>query len=296
MAAFNCVVCFEERAERLPLPKLSTLNGDTMRASDCNHPVCQACMAAFVVARVEEQRVFGIRCPFESCKVELHEQDIANLVSRGALSVDIQKRFAQLRKNDYTARVESFSDDTQVRTVEDYKLMKMLWASTRRCPRCNVLMQKSQGCNSFGCICGHRFNYSQAPRGCGDGIEDFDSVITLAADFQMDLQEAQRRVVDGQKKGITKYQRVLSMADQKQIPLSLAEVHMQAFLRQPSALEELREARCTRRLDKKAESLSSRLAISMDEAKHLLEQAKLGDAAAWARIRQARSGNGNATA
>jgi len=245
-------------------------------------------MAAFVVARVEEQKVFGIRCPFEACKNELHEQDIEKLVQRRLLAAEVLKRLADLRKQDYTARISALVDETQPHTVDDYKLMKKLWASTRRCPRCNVLMEKSEGCNSFGCICGHKFNFSNAPRGCGEGIEDFGSVISLAADFEMPLEAAILCVQEAQKKGIQKYQCVLSVANGRQIPRDLAELHVQASLRQESALAQLRSARHSRRLNKKAELLATRLGISLDDAKRLLEEAKTGDEATWARIRQAR--------
>lgn len=289
MTHFNCVVCFEERTERLPLPKLCTLNGDVLRTADCNHPVCQRCMAAFVVARVEEQRVFGICCPFEACKSELHEQDIQKLVELGALDGGVSKRLAELRKQDYSSRIAALTDEVCPFTVDDYRLMKKLWASTRRCPRCSVLIEKSEGCNSFGCTCGHKFNFSQAPRGCGDGIENFDSVISLAADFQMPLEEAKERVKDGQKKGITKYQHVLKQAMQKEIPLSLAEVHVQAILGQAAALEQLRDARNARKVNKKVELLVDQLGVSEDEARQLVEHAKNGDADARTKIRQAKN-------
>ena len=62
-------------------------------------------MAKFVAVRVEEQRVFGIRRPFEKCKNELHEQDIEILIKSGALAPKIGVRLAELRKQDYTARL-----------------------------------------------------------------------------------------------------------------------------------------------------------------------------------------------
>jgi len=294
-AAFQCLVCFEERTERLALPKLCTLNGDVLRAADCNHPICRECMAKFVAVRVEEQRAFGIRCPFEMCKNELHEQDIETLVKSGALAPQVGERLAELRKQDYTSRLSSLTDLTQLHSADDYKLMRRLWSSTRRCPRCNVIMERSEGCNSFGCICGHRFDFLKAPRGCGDGIEDFDSVLQLATEFDMPLNDATERVRQAHMKGIKNYQRVLSFATSKQIPLNLAEVHAQAILRQYSALEELRDARYKRRLARKANVLMTQLDISLERAVQLLQQAEIGDdtgghqqAEIRARIREAR--------
>lgn len=96
------------------------------------------------------------------------------------------------------------------------------------------------------------------------------------------------RVRQGHSQGIKKYQQVLSFAASKQIPLRLAEVHVQAILRQDSALEELRDARYKRRLNSKANVLMIKLGISMENAMQLLVQAKSGDEAVRERIRQAR--------
>jgi len=245
-------------------------------------------MASFVTARVEENLVFSIRCPFVDCKNELYEQDIDKLALGGHLSKEIQKRLTELRKQDYTSRVSDLMSETYAHTADDYKLMKKLWACTRRCPRCNVLMEKSEGCNSFGCICGHRFNFAQAPRGCGDGVDDFEAVISLAADFDMGMQEAISRVSDGRKKGIVKYARVLSQCSHKNISLDLAEVHVQAILGQPSACAQLREASKARRHQRKIQVLSGQMCISIEDAEQLLQLAESGDKAAWDKIRFAR--------
>lgn len=290
MGAFRCVVCFEDRTERLPLPKFATLNGDVLRQGDCNHPVCQACMAAFVTARVEEQQVFGIRCPFLSCRNELYEQDVEQLVQNGALAAEIGTRLSDLRKQDYKARISDLMDETQELTIDDYRMMKQLWASTRRCPRCNVLMEKSQGCNSFGCICGHRFTFTKAPRGYGDGDRDFEAVIGLAIEFQMHLPEARRCVEEGRQKGIKKYQQVLSLAKQREIRVDLAELHVLAGLGHESALAQLRESRAAKKLENKAKALGRQLGTPLHEARQLLEEAYAGDTVAQSLIRVARQG------
>jgi hypothetical protein len=151
-----------------------------------------------------------------------------------------------------------------------------------------VLIEKSEGCNSFGCICGHSFNFSKAPRGCGEGIKDFGSVINLAVDFQMPVEEAKQCVEKGHRKGIAKYQSVLSQARKRQIPISLAEVYVQAYLGQETALAQLRDARHSRRVIKKEQVLMTELHISLEEARQLLEDAKSGNESACTNIRQAR--------
>lgn len=232
--------------------------------------------------------MFGIRCPYLGCKNELYEKDIELLVERGVLAAPLGKQLAELRKQNYTARLEGFTDEMQPLTADDYKFMKKLWACTRRCPRCSVIIEKSEGCNDFGCICGHRFNFAKAPRGCGDGVADFGSVISLAADFDMALKDAMQQVQKAQSKGIEKYQRVLSTANGKQLPPEAAELHVQAELRQPAALAQLRAHRHERRVAKTVQLLVQTLGYSLQVASAIVQQAEKGDQAAWAKIREAK--------
>mmetsp|Transcript_79612 Transcript_79612/g.138167 ORF Transcript_79612/g.138167 Transcript_79612/m.138167 type:complete len:350 (-) Transcript_79612:118-1167(-) len=187
MAAFQCQVCFEWQTERLTLPPLSTINGEKYRGEDCLHPICITCMAAHVRARVEEQLVFGVRCPMLGCKHELHEQDIHRLVLSGALSCEISRRFSDLRARDFSARALDLSKFEH--EVHDLVLFQKLYTSMRLCPRCHVAIQRSQGCNSFGCICGHRFNYNKAPRICSGLNND---IISFAIQNNMSLPAARQ--------------------------------------------------------------------------------------------------------
>lgn len=194
MSNAACLVCFEEVKVRLALPELKTGNGDIFRSTDCHHPVCQTCVASFVVARVEEQRVFGICCPAEGCRTELHEQDVKHLVENGALDPAVRDKFIAYRSRDYTERARGFAQTMMKSGLqpEDYDVLRSLWQSTRLCPRCSLTIQKSGGCNSFYCICGHHFNYESAPRAVGEGIKNFGRVISLAEWLRIPVDEAQR--------------------------------------------------------------------------------------------------------
>lgn len=287
-STFRCDVCYEQCIHRLPLPKLTTTNGDVIRQADCMHPICRDCVAGFVRARVEQHMVFGVRCPSPGCRNEIQEQDVQALAKCGALAQEISDRFSELRKQDYTARAMSFSFETALST-DDLGLMRRLWSTTRRCPRCNVIMEKASGCDSFGCICGHKFNFATAPRGCGDGIHDFNSVISLCKSQELSVADAMKLVSDAGKKGIKRYDVVLSLASRLQIDVAAAELHARAFFGEQSALEEFEAARRERRTAKKVQVLSANLGIDQLEAMALLEKAKNGDQAAWALIRKARA-------
>mmetsp|Transcript_124569 Transcript_124569/g.265651 ORF Transcript_124569/g.265651 Transcript_124569/m.265651 type:complete len:245 (+) Transcript_124569:97-831(+) len=187
----KCEICFGTLdSKRLPLPPLKTGNGDVLRAGDCGHHICRTCMGRYVATRVEEQRVFDIRCPSVGCKNELYEKDLRRLVDCGALSHEICDRFVDLRARNYTTRAMAFSEES-AQTVEDFALLRHLWNATRLCPRCSVVIEKSHGCNSFYCICGHHFDYSSAPRAIGNGMKKYSRVIDLAERCQMSIKEAE---------------------------------------------------------------------------------------------------------
>merc|ERR1712039_98152 len=88
--------------------------------------------------------------------------------------------------------------------------------------------------------------------------------------------------------GIRKYGRVLSFAHRKQIALDLAEVHEQALLGQNTALTQLKDARNARAEANKQQLLITQLHMSADEARAVLQEARAGDDAAWAKIKLAR--------
>lgn len=195
--AFTCQVCFEQCNDRLPLPQLKTGNGDTLRADDCHHPICQQCLATYVATRVQEQFVFHVRCPFVGCTNELFEQDLTRLVRAGALGASVSEHFSELRTRDYTTRAESLSQTlTHDIGEENLDSMQILWSTMRLCPRCSLAIERSEGCNSFYCICGHHFDFSTAPRVLGSGISNFGTVISTAKSLGISIAEAEKFGID----------------------------------------------------------------------------------------------------
>lgn len=191
--AFTCQICFEEQDKRLALPKLTTGNGDVLRANDCQHPICQKCLATFVTTRVNDQFVFNMRCPFVGCTNELFEQDLTRLVEVDAITKNISERFAELRTRDYTARAKGLSEAMiEVEREGDLDQLQKIWQTTRLCPRCSLVIERSEGCNSFYCICGHHFDYSQAPRVFGNDVKNYGKVISTAKSLGLPLSEAEK--------------------------------------------------------------------------------------------------------
>jgi len=189
-AAFTCEVCFELCSDRLPLSKLKTGNGDVLREADCGHNICRECMASYVVARVDEQRVFDLRCPHEGCKNELYEQDLGRL----SLPVGVAMRFNKLRTADYSQRAKELKailrESCSTSCVTEHEMFR----AARLCPRCSVVLQKSAGCNSFYCICGHHFKYDKAPLLMP---ANYTRVLYLGRTFKMTFDEAEACVGRG---------------------------------------------------------------------------------------------------
>mmetsp|Transcript_38739 Transcript_38739/g.72667 ORF Transcript_38739/g.72667 Transcript_38739/m.72667 type:complete len:462 (-) Transcript_38739:77-1462(-) len=190
---FTCAICFQTAGSRLELPVFETRNGDKLRKRDCGHPICCECMSQYVRVRVEEQRVFNLHCPFVGCRTELFEQDLQRLVKQGALSSDLCQRFVELRARDFSARIASF-DDMVPRIEEDAELLLSLH-EMRVCPRCKLVIERSEGCDDFYCMCGKRFNYTEAARPVCNGVKNVKEVVARAKDQQMTVAKATRQAL-----------------------------------------------------------------------------------------------------
>merc|ERR1712048_939494 len=195
-----------EQTARLELKQLKTGNGEVLRDADCKHPICQECLAAYFRVRVEEQRVFDIFCPHPGCRNQLYEADVKKMAQCGLIEEGISKRFAELRTRDYTARLCSFAEMLP-EAGQDFSLIRQLYETVRVCPRCSVVIQKSQGCNSFYCICGHHFDFGAAPRVVGNGVKGYARVISFAERQGIPIKEAE--VLGGESKFAGKAWRIM---------------------------------------------------------------------------------------
>lgn len=192
MAADDCLVCFEPVAERIPLGPLTTRNGDVIRTGDdCRHSICAPCMSKYVAASVEGLRVHDVSCPVPGCTRRLFVADIDEMVGKGHLAADLRDRFVEIRSQDFGARASELSN-TMSRQLgdEDYDLLAQLWSTARLCPRCSVVIERSHGCNSFYCICGHHFNYERAPRAVGNGVRGFRWKVAMARKLEVPVSVA----------------------------------------------------------------------------------------------------------
>merc|ERR1712023_584457 len=162
--------------------------------------------------------------------------------------------------------------------------------AVRLCPRCCVIIQKSSGCNGFGCVCGHRFMFDQAL-----SLENIKRLVTGICKEETSkhfasVQDATRHILKACViKGIKKYHRVVKFAEERGVSIEMAEVHEQALLGQQAAIQQLKDARRSRKNDKMHSLLVMQLHMSLDEAKAILEDAQAGNEEAWQKMREARS-------
>lgn len=162
--------------------------------------------------------------------------------------------------------------------------------STRLCPRCNVIIERSQGCDSFGCICGHTFHYSSAPRVTGFGLQNFDKVVDRAVQLQLPLNAVVQhaRVCSQICLLIKKYDQIKSLVTSTGLSFASAELALRARNGDQAAIKQLRQDREARKRHRKIEQIVVRLQLNVTEAEALLDRAHAGDEAAWALVRQAR--------
>eukprot|EP00403_Amphidinium_massartii_P017150 CAMPEP_0178417516 /NCGR_PEP_ID=MMETSP0689_2-20121128/24613_1 /TAXON_ID=160604 /ORGANISM="Amphidinium massartii, Strain CS-259" /LENGTH=290 /DNA_ID=CAMNT_0020038881 /DNA_START=67 /DNA_END=936 /DNA_ORIENTATION=- len=249
---FVCEVCRDEKkmVDRQQLGALDVGNGNRVRQEDCGHHICRTCLGKYVESRVNESRVWNLRCPHDGCVAEVREQDIKKLVDQGHVAAEILTRFVDLRNCNQQAHASELASHlgdfhTSRESEEDFDALLKLYHSVRLCPRCSMVLEKSQGCNSFYCACGFHFDFKSAPRVVGHGMKekDFQRTVYMARTKGMSLTEAEKYKGDTRDWG-----RALRMADMAELSLSEArEICQRARGGDESAREAIRSARRQRR-------------------------------------------------
>lgn len=189
-ASSICQICFEEVKDRLALPPWKTGNGEIVRSRDCEHPICLSCMASFVSCRVQEQRVADLCCPAVGCKTRLYLQDVNELVRRRVLPAAVRNSYEESCSRDFAIFARELGEECQELQPDSSTLR--LWENTRLCPKCSLAIERSEGCDSFYCICGHHFCFKEAPRPFGNGIRNYRRVIVLAQELKLSCAEAEK--------------------------------------------------------------------------------------------------------
>mmetsp|Transcript_53368 Transcript_53368/g.98691 ORF Transcript_53368/g.98691 Transcript_53368/m.98691 type:complete len:277 (-) Transcript_53368:122-952(-) len=257
-STFVCEVCCEDSAvgQRCSLGVLDVGNNNRVRQADCGHPICNTCMAKYIESRINESRVWNLKCPHDGCSADVREQDVKKLVDSGRLGPEMLERFVNLRNCDQKERASELAS-TIGELIQSWSggdsldALLQLYNSTRLCPRCSMILEKSAGCNSFYCSCGFHFNFHDAPRIVGAGMKakDFQRTVLMANKRSMTLAEAETYKGDAKDWG-----RALRMSEMSELPLREArELCNRAKDGDEEAREAIRAARRHRRRAKELE-------------------------------------------
>jgi len=111
----------------------------------CAHYFCCGCWVSQIEVTVNEARMEA-RCMGEGCSECLSEKDVKRLAP---------ELFAGFCKNKY----EQYEGRLKAVFIEDDAFGQWARRNTQGCPRCHVLVQRSEGCNHMSCRCGHEFCY-----------------------------------------------------------------------------------------------------------------------------------------
>mmetsp|Transcript_27656 Transcript_27656/g.81285 ORF Transcript_27656/g.81285 Transcript_27656/m.81285 type:complete len:342 (+) Transcript_27656:43-1068(+) len=130
----ECGVCFDCR----PLLRKG------MDAA-CMHKFCKGCWQRHVTLKIHEG-VYTITCMDPGCTSELRDSDVKRLVPQE------YKRFVKNKFADFEKRVRDIF-------VLDDDFAKWARANTQCCPRCHIIVERTEGCNHVRCRCGHEFCY-----------------------------------------------------------------------------------------------------------------------------------------
>lgn len=115
------------------------------KGNTCKCFYCGECLARWITSALDDGG--EVRCPTESCAFKLFADDIKRLGTDDDLA-----KYTALRTRQCGDRLEE--------ALADKSLAKWISENTRACPRCQVIIERSQGCNSMLCTCGERFNWA----------------------------------------------------------------------------------------------------------------------------------------
>lgn len=159
--AFSCPICYEglnpldddpKNAPWRPLPK----RAESWSKKPCDHFFCHDCARAWCETRIGEMQ-HHIRCPAEGCSYHLWKDDVKSLVSS-----EVYDTFQKNRNADYMGHLKATLNEAD----DGGSLKKWLRKHARPCPKCHVIVSRSNGCDDMHCVCGCKFCYRCGRKSC----------------------------------------------------------------------------------------------------------------------------------
>mmetsp|Transcript_7581 Transcript_7581/g.25788 ORF Transcript_7581/g.25788 Transcript_7581/m.25788 type:complete len:250 (+) Transcript_7581:81-830(+) len=132
----KCGVCLENTG--LILKQKAT-------SSCCGHRFCHGCWTTYVLTSVESGTLF-IKCMQPGCGETFTEAGLRRFAG---------DKYATYVQNKHAAH----SDRLKELLAAGGPTGEWVRTNVQACPRCHVLVQRSDGCNHIKCRCGHDFCY-----------------------------------------------------------------------------------------------------------------------------------------
>lgn len=141
-----CDVCYYPI--HTPTKCCQQTGGEHYKKVDCTHEFCKGCLEQWIKQGLDGRQI-QIRCPDGGCKFVFSGDDVKRIA--GSMAYD---QFVNLGNESYKERIKE--------VVADPLMQKYLDTHTRVCPNCSVIIERSEGCNSMRCPCGHSFQWTTA--------------------------------------------------------------------------------------------------------------------------------------
>lgn len=117
--------------------------GEHFAKKACFHQFCRECLSAWVRERLKSMAKV-ISCPHDGCKFNMYPDDVGRVTSH-----EEGIRFLEYSRGDFKLRLRN----------EDPSFKKWAAKNAKACPKCKVLLIRSDGCDSMYCTCGTSFCY-----------------------------------------------------------------------------------------------------------------------------------------
>jgi len=152
-----CRVCFETKeftkyTKRFCFQHIH-ITGDHKQLQDPRHPriICGDCVEQHAKAALSSGKLY-VKCPAEGCGRSLQTIELEQIVDRATYNKLVS------RISEAEALQESSAE-----SASNIQAMLDAGLELRQCPRCRVIIEKNEGCNSMQCYrCGEHFSWSSA--------------------------------------------------------------------------------------------------------------------------------------
>lgn len=159
---FQCPICFDGldpfSHDQNEIWQASPKKTENWQKQPCEHAFCKSCVRSWCETKISEMQ-HNIRCPAEGCSYTLWAGDVRALVDS-----NVFQQYEKQRNANHVGHLEeTLKDDAEG------GLHAWLRKNARPCPKCKVIVSRSEGCDDMQCVCGCSFCYKCGRKRCKCG-------------------------------------------------------------------------------------------------------------------------------